>query len=70
MRCIRLPIFHKVCDSNTFCKALIDTTNHRDGLQRFPLPVGIGRAKFVNDISFKEIEQTLKKLRYVYKIYS
>lgn len=65
MRSMQLPVFHQLCEPNTLHEALIDTAFHRDGLQRFPIPVGIGKAKFVNDINYEEIElasYTLKNL--------
>lgn len=36
-------------------RALEDTIRHRDGLQRLPLPVGIGDVTFVNDVTPEEI---------------
>lgn len=65
MRNMHLPIFHELCESDILYDALIDTVYHRDGLQRFPIPIGIGKAKFVNDINYEEIElasHTLKNL--------
>lgn len=62
---LQLPIYHEACKPNLLYDALMDTTSHRDGLQRFPIPVGIGKAKFVNDISYAEIKlasYTLKEI--------
>lgn len=63
MREMRLPLFNQICKPNILYDALVDTTSHRDGLQRFPIPVGIGKAKFVNDIHYKEIEYALYALK-------
>lgn len=63
IRNMQLPIFHQLCEPDILYDALIDTTFHRDGLQRFPIPVGIGKAKFVNDINYKEIELASRALK-------
>lgn len=36
---------------------------HRNGMQRVPLPEGLGQCTFVNDIHFKEIQFACKALR-------
>ena len=43
-------------------KALVDTTSHRDGLQRVPLSRGIGSAVFVNDLTRAEIRSAVRYL--------
>jgi len=35
---------------------------HRNGLQRVPMPNGIGKCIFINDIHFNEIGQAIKNL--------
>lgn len=55
MRALRLPRFHELCEPEFLWKALQETVDHRDGLQRMPLPVGLGNATFVNDVSPEEI---------------
>ncbi|MEW2621591.1 sedoheptulose 7-phosphate cyclase [Streptomyces sp. NPDC048106] len=62
MRRLRLPQYHPVCEVHSLAEALEDTVRHRDGLQRLPLPVGIGSARFVNDVAVDEIEQALATL--------
>ncbi|WP_078844107.1 sedoheptulose 7-phosphate cyclase [Streptomyces achromogenes] len=62
MRRLRLPQYHPVCEVHSLAEALEDTVRHRDGLQRLPLPVGIGSARFVNDVVVDEIEQALATL--------
>lgn len=65
MRSMRLPYYHKLCEPDIMYNALVDTTSHRDGLQRFPIPIGIGTAIFVNDITYQEIKlasYTLKNM--------
>jgi 3-dehydroquinate synthase len=41
---------------------LEERTYHRNGLQRVPLPEGLGRCTFVNDIKFDEIRSACKIL--------
>ena len=41
---------------------LEERTYHRNGLQRVPLPKGLGQCTFVNDIKFKEIQSACKIL--------
>ena len=41
---------------------LEERTYHRNGLQRVPLPEGLGQCTFVNDIKFKEIQSACKIL--------
>jgi hypothetical protein len=36
---------------------------HRNGLQRVPLPEGLGQCVFINDIQFKEIQFACNTLR-------
>ncbi|MFE7508080.1 sedoheptulose 7-phosphate cyclase [Promicromonospora sp. NPDC057488] len=55
MRLLELPVHHGACAPALLATALADTTRHRDGLQRLPLPVGIGAATFVNDVSADEL---------------
>ncbi|MEU3415786.1 MULTISPECIES: sedoheptulose 7-phosphate cyclase [unclassified Streptomyces] len=62
MRRLRLPQYHPVCEVHSLAEALEDTVRHRDGLQRLPLPVGIGSARFVNDVTVDEIGQALATL--------
>ena len=43
-------------------QSLEERIYHRNGLQRVPMPQGIGGCVFLNDISFNEIEQAIKIL--------
>lgn len=43
--------------------ALQDTVRHRDGQQRLPLPLGIGRHHFVNDVTEAELLAAVHLLR-------
>ena len=62
MRRLRLPIWHPLCESGLLREALHDTIRHRDGLQRMPLPVGIGAACFVNDLTVAELSRAAETL--------
>jgi 3-dehydroquinate synthase len=55
MRALRLPTYHHLCSPEFLWRALEDTVDHRDGLQRLPLSVGIGDVAFVNDLQPVEI---------------
>jgi 2-epi-5-epi-valiolone synthase len=43
-------------------QSLQERTYHRDGLQRVPLPCGLGACTFVNDVSAKEIQAAVPSL--------
>ncbi|MFF0861372.1 sedoheptulose 7-phosphate cyclase [Nonomuraea sp. NPDC003560] len=60
---LRLPSWHPVCTSALITRALQETTRHRDGRQRLPLPVGIGQACFVDDLTDTELIAALAELR-------
>lgn len=51
------PAFTEV---ETLWASLEDATLHRDGLQRVPLPNGIGDHVFVNDITVGEVERAIR----------
>ncbi|MGH3801003.1 MAG: sedoheptulose 7-phosphate cyclase, partial [Pseudonocardiaceae bacterium] len=62
MRRLRLPIWHPLCEPGLLAEALHDTIRHRDGLQRMPLPAGIGAACFVNDLTVAELSRATETL--------
>jgi 3-dehydroquinate synthase len=62
MRRLDLPIWHPLCEPGLLREALHDTVRHRDGLQRMPLPVGIGGACFVNDLTVLELYRAAEAL--------
>lgn len=59
---LRLPAYHPICTVERLGAALADTVRHRDGAQRLPLPVGIGSAQFVDDVTVAEIGAALDRL--------
>ncbi|WP_116245343.1 sedoheptulose 7-phosphate cyclase [Nocardiopsis sp. FIRDI 009] len=65
MRVLELPAHDTLLerDPGLLGRALDDTTRHRDGLQRLPLPVGIGGVTFVNDVSHDELASAVEDLR-------
>lgn len=63
MTSMGLPTFHPEMTAKNLSIALADTTRHRDGLQRLPLPVGIGEGVFVNDVTETEIAEAVAELR-------
>lgn len=62
MRTLRLPTRHPLCQPEFLWQALREVVAHRDGLQRMPLPVGIGAATFVNDVQLSEISDAARML--------
>jgi 3-dehydroquinate synthase len=46
-------------DANMLWRSLQERIYHRNGLQRVPLPNGIGSCTFVNDVNLSEIEQAV-----------
>lgn len=64
MRRLGLPLWNEVLEDPTLLReALRDTVRHRDGQQRLPLPIGIGRHRFVNDVTPAELRDATRLLR-------
>nr|WP_147207216.1 sedoheptulose 7-phosphate cyclase [Nocardia seriolae] len=58
-----LPIWNEILTRpGILDNALEDTVRHRDGQQRLPLPLGIGRHRFVNDVTSNELSTGLDYL--------
>jgi 3-dehydroquinate synthetase len=51
-----------ILDANMLWLSLEERVYHRNGLQRIPLPQGIGNCTFVNDVRLDEIELAVKRL--------
>jgi 2-epi-5-epi-valiolone synthase len=62
MSMLGLPCWHPAITAELLADALAETVRHRDGQQRVPLPVSIGHAHFVNDVSAAEIAVAVKQL--------
>jgi 3-dehydroquinate synthase len=58
-----LPAWHPVCRPELLAEALADTVRHRDGRQLIPLTAGIGRARFVDDVTPAELKAALAGIR-------
>lgn len=64
VQALGLPLWNDVLNDTTLLEdALRDTVRHRDGKQRLPLPVGIGRHRFVNDVTPSELHDAARLLR-------
>jgi 3-dehydroquinate synthase len=63
MRRLRLPVWHPLLEPGLLENALRETTRHRDGLQRMPIPVGIGGACFLNNLTVAELARAAEILR-------
>ncbi|MEO7067336.1 MAG: sedoheptulose 7-phosphate cyclase [Rhodanobacter sp.] len=51
-----------VLETELMWQSLLDRVEHRNGLQRVPLPDGLGGCIFVNDITRSEISSSIKSL--------
>ncbi|MER6030371.1 sedoheptulose 7-phosphate cyclase [Streptomyces sp. NPDC001851] len=58
-----LPLTHAVFTTDLLQEALRDAIKHRDGLQRVPLTDGIGRVRFVNDLTRDELDRAREFVR-------
>ena len=58
-----LPCSMAGVDAGTYKRAAREITVHRDGLLRAPLPAGIGRCTFVDEISDGEIDTAFARLQ-------
>lgn len=62
-----LPYYHEALNPNLLWEGLVERTHHRDGFQRAPLPVAIGKSVFVNDISQEEINIAYERLKVLHQ---
>lgn len=53
----------ELLDADLMWQSLLDRIEHRNGLQRVPVPVAVGECAFVNDITLAEIEATIRALQ-------
>jgi 2-epi-5-epi-valiolone synthase len=60
---LSLPTDHVLLHDEVVRHAMADTVRHRDGRQRLPVPVGIGAATFLNDVSEQELSAALRQHR-------
>lgn len=67
---IGLPITHPTCTSSNIAQALAEIIKHRDGLQRMPVPIEIGRATFLHDVTAQECIHACEQLRNIAQQYS
>lgn len=58
-RDLGLPVWHAACTPELMARALSDTVRHRDGDQHLPLPVGIGDACFIDDLTDSELSEAV-----------
>ena len=57
-----IPLNEHLVDPDLLWKTLEERTYHRNGFQRVPLPNGLGKCTFVNDIKFAEIQSACRNL--------
>jgi 3-dehydroquinate synthase len=51
-----------ILDPDLLWQTLEERTYHRNGFQRIPMPHGIGKCVFLNDVTAQEIESAVKRL--------
>lgn len=57
-----IPLNDHFVNPDLLWKTLEERTYHRNGLQRVPLPEGLGKCTFINDVKFEEIQSACKIL--------
>lgn len=50
-------------DSQVLWESLVERTYHRNGLQRVPMPHGLGNCVFLNDVTRCEVERATQELK-------
>jgi 3-dehydroquinate synthetase len=58
-----LTVFTDILDPSLLWRSLEERIRHRNGLQRVPLPRGIGHCVFINDVSPGEIQSAVATLK-------
>lgn len=62
-RSMSLPTDHELFrEPLVMLEALNDTVKHRNGDQNLPIPIGIGKSMFLNDVTFGEIKTAVAAL--------
>ncbi|MGH0182064.1 UNVERIFIED_CONTAM: hypothetical protein FKN15_008729 [Acipenser sinensis] len=61
MKNLELPVWHHDFSLNLVKKSLNERLKHSEGLQRMPLPTGVGTAEIFNDIDDEILERSFKK---------
>lgn len=59
---LEIELAPTLLDAELMWDSLLDRTLHRDGLQRVPMPAGLGRCVFLNDITRAELDAALPQL--------
>ncbi len=60
MEKLGLPMWHAMGTPELFWEGVEERTAHRDGYQRVPLMIGLGKYQFVNDITPEELTRSVK----------
>ncbi|KAK1121876.1 2-epi-5-epi-valiolone synthase-like [Acipenser oxyrinchus oxyrinchus] len=61
MKNLELPVWHHDFSLNPVKISLNERLKHSEGLQRMPLPTGVGTAEIFNDIDDEVLERAFKK---------
>ncbi|ODT91049.1 MAG: 2-epi-5-epi-valiolone synthase [Rhodanobacter sp. SCN 67-45] len=62
VRTLEIQLDYSVLDAQLMWDALQDRVKHRNGQQRVPMPQGMGRCIFLNDISRSDLNAALSQL--------
>jgi len=58
---VNMPVNHSfILNSDYLLESLLDATKHRNGSQNVPIPVKIGKYKFLNDINENDIKKAIR----------
>ncbi|XP_040890514.1 2-epi-5-epi-valiolone synthase [Toxotes jaculatrix] len=58
---LELPVWHEAVTMDLIQKSLQDRLKHSGGLERMPLPVGLGQAEIFNNTSYEILHRAYKK---------
>ncbi|XP_040014472.1 2-epi-5-epi-valiolone synthase [Xiphias gladius] len=58
---LELPVWHESCTMELIQKSLQDRLKHSGGLERMPLPVGLGQADIFNNTSYEILHRAYEK---------
>ncbi|WP_202499140.1 MULTISPECIES: sedoheptulose 7-phosphate cyclase [Streptomyces] len=60
-----LPVDHPMCTLDLLSHGLAQTTLHRGGRQRIPVPVEPGSAEFLEEVTERELAEALSHVRHI-----
>jgi 3-dehydroquinate synthase len=61
-----LPIDLSIFDTKTMWNSVLERMDHRDGMQNIPIPNGIGKCIFINDLTQIDLMNALKSYHNIF----